>query len=812
MWQKARWVARRLGREQNGQSLIILSAAAIGLVIIVGFAIDLGRMYTERIRLGRACDAAALAAAQELPDEGLAARRALQYLEENGYGPGDVQLEIFWVKEPSSPPPDSPWTGSRGMATIRLISGGVVKGVQLPVDKIQVKGRIDVPLTFMLVANLFPQFDFSTVGVEAEATAEGAPMLDVAIVYDASASMNDDTYCYNCFTENYENPKSECYGCYIPSTDRAYPAGQRLALPLPHEYCGEQQAIQYEGYDILVSEAEWFSDSTSVAGGANDYHREVYTETNRTFWLVQRVEDSQASGHRFDCDPKEGPPAEDDVDCSPYREDDFRGAHMMHLPWLYTIPGHSYDDLSEAPRMDYTFSIPTARTWYLWIRAQCGPWPSPSRRSNPPPPGYPSHVDGCQIHWGVDGDKYGSSNRTMFDQTDDGDCRTGLGSGGQLVSCYAPREGGTRGDQFQWKWIRLGGIPFGQAGTHDINLWGGGTGFRVDKLVLTTNPDTFSNAVDQAPAFIQETTPEWNEVRLQSYQTYWVDTNPIGRHDADEPSGGPPDTGGRSGLACDACNPIYGLRIPEVGEPVICDNTQDDMLDDAQPIRAAKEAAKGFVRRMRARVDQVGFVSYNTDATIERELHCSKIPGQMPTEDGIWDPETGPDAAWTWCFDHPGDSGNRRVGSILGGIENMDPGYGGNVWTNIADGISLGQEVLMSPTYGRPSALKFMILLTDGVPNRWPGNTCYRDENLWPYPTGDRDVDRAKDCVIYFAKKAADENIMIFTVGLGISADGELLARVAELSGGEYFYAQNAEELNQKLQQIADRIHLRLVG
>ncbi|MBN1812594.1 MAG: hypothetical protein JXA14_12215, partial [Anaerolineae bacterium] len=59
MWQKTRQVARRLGHDQSGQSLIVLSAAAIGLMIIVGFAIDLGRMYTERIRLGRACDAAA---------------------------------------------------------------------------------------------------------------------------------------------------------------------------------------------------------------------------------------------------------------------------------------------------------------------------------------------------------------------------------------------------------------------------------------------------------------------------------------------------------------------------------------------------------------------------------------------------------------------------------------------------------------------------------------------------------------------------------------------------------------------------------
>ncbi len=391
--------------------------------------------------------------------------------------------------------------------------------------------------------------------------------------------------------------------------------------------------------------------------------------------------------------------------------------------------------------------------------------------------------------------------------------------GTETVPCYPPREGGARGSQ--WKWVKLGSFTAGQADTRTINLWGGGTGFRVDKLVLTTSPEGPGHGADRAPLFIRETTPDWEDVKDHSYQTYWQDVNNNRRKDGSDLYLGPPDTGGRSGMACDACNPIYGLRVPEEGEPVVCDNTQDDMLDDAQPIRAAKEAAKGFLRRMRARVDQVAFVEYRDSATVVRELNCAVRTG-MPGGLGVWDPETGPDAAWTWCFDHRtganGYEGPRDVsqegGSVIAGIESMQI-HASKVWTNTADGIKQGMDVLSADNNGRPYALKFMILMTDGVPNRWPGGQCHQDD-LWPHPhsPADAQIDKAKDCVIYYAQEAKARNIAIFTVGLGLTAKQEeaLLMEVADLTGGEYFYAQTAGELEQKLQQIADRIFLRLVG
>jgi hypothetical protein len=203
-----------------------------------------------------------------------------------------------------------------------------------------------------------------------------------------------------------------------------------------------------------------------------------------------------------------------------------------------------------------------------------------------------------------------------------------------------------------------------------------------------------------------------------------------------------------------------------------------------------------------------------------RELNCAVRTG-MPEGLGVWDPETGPDPAWTWCFDHRTDAngyeGPRDMrqdsGSVIAGIESMSVDAD-RVWTNTGDGMLKGMEVLSADHNGRTYALKFMILMTDGVPNRYPGNECRRDD-LWPYPHDppDTQIDRAKDCVIYYAQEAKARNIAIFTVGLGLAAKQEedLLSEIADITGGEYFYAQTAGELEQKLQQIADRIFLRLV-
>jgi len=338
-------------------------------------------------------------------------------------------------------------------------------------------------------------------------------------------------------------------------------------------------------------------------------------------------------------------------------------------------------------------------------------------------------------------------------------------------------------------------------------------GFRLDKILLTRSPEGPSNAsADRAPTFIRATTSTWAEAQPFPYQTYVRN----GRY------GGPSDTGGRNGLACDPCNALYG-GSKDAG----CDKALDDTFDDAQPIRAAKEAAKTFVHRLTARFDQIAFVEYSTQSEISRELNCVWQRGRPPTDYGlgVWDPDLGPDQAWTWCFDHRTGTGGYEglpnedtdEGSIIYAIDSMEAEGS----TNIALGLKHGNDVLQQGEghYARPFSARYIILLTDGIPNRWPNHPraheCYADD-LWPVEgvedkSKTEEEARARDCVIYYADQAQSEGIAVFTIGLGVNVDDDLLTEVARRTNGSYFAVTSGEELNAAFEEIANRMILRLV-
>ena len=97
---------------------------------------------------------------------------------------------------------------------------------------------------------------FDKVPVQAHAMAENVlKRLDVAIVYDKSGSMNDDTYCFQCYNDRSTRPDypyrrpltpgppTQCYGCYDSS------GGPGLSLPgtdvpaLSNQFCGAQTPV-----------------------------------------------------------------------------------------------------------------------------------------------------------------------------------------------------------------------------------------------------------------------------------------------------------------------------------------------------------------------------------------------------------------------------------------------------------------------------------------------------------------------------------------------------------------------------------------
>jgi len=86
--------ALQLNKENGNVSLLVLLLMVI-LLSATGFAIDMGRIVIDRAKLSNALDYAALAGAQELPDDPEAAKaEARAYLVDNGIDPTLISINI----------------------------------------------------------------------------------------------------------------------------------------------------------------------------------------------------------------------------------------------------------------------------------------------------------------------------------------------------------------------------------------------------------------------------------------------------------------------------------------------------------------------------------------------------------------------------------------------------------------------------------------------------------------------------------------------------------------------------------------------
>lgn len=149
--------------------------------------------------------------------------------------------------------------------------------------------------------------------------------------------------------------------------------------------------------------------------------------------------------------------------------------------------------------------------------------------------------------------------------------------------------------------------------------------------------------------------------------------------------------------------------------------------------------------------------------------------------------------------------------------------------TNLGGGIREGLEIL---SYGRPSSTHFMVLLTDGVPNKYKiDSSCPTD---LPCPETLRFIED-------WTAEAYRANVTIFTIGLGdqigdldMAADpGQvfnnpgvfpevippsktqingaiLLDAIATSTDGTFYHARTPEELDQIFRWIAEAIFVRL--
>jgi hypothetical protein len=90
-------------KNEIGQSLVIVAMGFVAIVAFIGFAIDTGILFLNRIWLGQAVDAATLSAGYELPNIRGACARAVEYLEANDYVAGSkFTFEIIFPSVPSA--------------------------------------------------------------------------------------------------------------------------------------------------------------------------------------------------------------------------------------------------------------------------------------------------------------------------------------------------------------------------------------------------------------------------------------------------------------------------------------------------------------------------------------------------------------------------------------------------------------------------------------------------------------------------------------------------------------------------------------
>ncbi|MCS7178504.1 MAG: VWA domain-containing protein [Anaerolineae bacterium] len=716
-----KWLFRcfREGGNQHGQSIILVMVGVFTLLAFVGLAVDLGVYYSERVRIVRAVDAAALAAAPELPLESAAHARAREFLRDNGYNDGNprTRLEING-SHVQGPPEDQ-------ADTIIILDTASFRDLSLPpaqqpntADRIRVRVRQRVPVIFMRFLG------FDSLWVSASATAENIKNLDIVIVFDRSGSMEFDTL---------------CYGCWQAQSGIPYPGGLIYPLPWngppngPPAHCGATTVFTYalgsQQYNYYYIEAEEYSRAS------NPYNRYLYVPYY-TYWVMQREAGDGASGR------------------------DSRGAYIMHMPYSdhetqatfspgygvtcrldavvnngqcaasgYTqcyckmdVPGGPFP----APRVDYDFTVLRTGNYYIWVRGQA----QSSWR-------HPQNLD-LRIFWNVN-----SSPITYTPEFSRGVSYNGA-------------------DPNFWRWRRLNDTPiYLTAGSqHTLRIWAGGAGFALDRIVITNDPSTSVNTnIERTGVF-------------SNGRTDWA-CNPC-----DARFGGYPGGCGQSTCA-------YSPNCNSGPNP---DRRKDDIYDDEQPIRAAIEAAKRFVGMLDYRYDQIGYVSYSDSATIDSPLECLRRRGVAN------------------C--NPSVITNTVVAAL-----NATQAAGS---TNIADGILKGIDVLStrSGQYGRPGAAHIMILMTDGRPNQVPNSTCYTYNLIQKYglsvPSREEER-RGKECTLYYAEQARNNNIVIYTITLGDSADFELMETVANITGGVHRNADRPEKLNQIFDELYERIFLRLV-
>jgi uncharacterized repeat protein (TIGR01451 family) len=782
---------QRVLRAQSGQSLVILAFAFLGLIAMLGLALDLGLVYIERVRIKRAVDAATLAGVVELPLEEDAFSRAIEYLNLNGYdidplnGNANVYV-VGCVRDPASgsyidyttpytyiqvpnprvsfimaamPAPNTPRNSNDCNASLSNFGNA---------NRLAITGTVAVNMNFMQF------FGFREVPVQDSAVAQNVTNLDVVVVFDTSGSMEYGTVCYDCWVRtDTTNPDYPNNGYYNPIPKAV----------LNSNLCSSSQVPYVDpssGKEYLIAEAELAAVNPAL-------WETRYRQTGEGYWAIQRGSRNGDYGNQagdpskqssnvclvpgIDCTVpgdssdnlcKDDPLSSNDVfvDCSAYISHHPIATYGQQRPPAELLGMFYYLDNvinrdPEPPKLEYDFTPNWSGPTHIWIRAQGG-----GTRAYEPIYQDPFVLNKSTIYWDV--------------QSPDDGFNPQANTAAPGVDYWRDN----RADPDKWQWIHLGTTTATVGEAFVLRLWAGSPGYDIDKIVVTN--DTHTNP---------------SQIGALTYD------NNIGR---------PATAGSATRAACDPCNAIYGLSvIPEqcsVYSPVLTptNNLDNPLFGDIEPLRSSQEAVKRFIQRLDPEFDQAGFVPFTEYIyrAGQSQLECRKRDG-------------------TACYEGTSPISYTRV---LAKVEHNSAINGTDIAWGMLEGLKeLGVNVANEPQCtpsknpiddncfdnsctsnlktgcGRGgAATRVMVVLTDGSPNSDPVDekhvSCGNDP-VYNFPDEIPDSD-SYDCVIYYAGKALENNVIIYTIGLGDGARADLLQMAAETARGQYFLAPTPEGLD----------------
>ncbi|MCB0211411.1 MAG: DUF11 domain-containing protein [Anaerolineae bacterium] len=617
--------------------------------------------------------------------------------------------------------------------------------------------------------------------------------LDIAVVFDASGSMQYETTCFDCWEPN---------GADVIANP--WPANG-VFNPLPDTttagLCTEnlQYIVDPNGNKYSVHEAELYSRDVPLHGWEFDKRT-----PGQGFWVIQRLHNMDASGtdsrgafirahpyavysqYQLDNYPQ--------LQGGAYNNECFNGPNLSGACWATTaaLLGETPPS-NNPPYVEYDFTPGWSGNTHVWIRAQGAynyswKWLGQS----------PVTREFWQraLFWQLgpaDGSNWSDVQGRDFTNLD-----------------YSRNYDFPQNDH--WRWLKLGDIPTTQGTQHTLRLYQGSAGFNIDKVMFTN----FSGGV--------------SNTTIAENGTVYGDSSGINttfKNMVNQNSGKGPDAtkGSATREACNVCNPVFGqtVDIPQcscktskndntassygaggagVGcTQVLTDTNQltNDLYHDIDPIRSAKEAVKNFAIQLDPKIDQLGLVAYSSNV---KNGTTNGIKQRVELQCLTW-AETNDLQGIEACYQA---TNAISYTDIMRSVEI----HNNNGSTNIGDGmheglIELGIDTVPERNIDhecRPpindgsvcdrqgTAQRILILMTDGVPNAY--NSGCPASNVWTGTFGQGN--RAFDCAIFYAQQAAENDVALFTIGMGPAIYPDLLTAMAtgtDPTTGDVYFDQN---------------------